>query len=244
MTDPSPAYLITGGTSGLGRAAAKRLSDDGARVWIAGTRQASVDETCTELGLTGGTECDVSDPAQVQALLSAATQDLGQLDGVFINAGIDGQGVPAAELEVDFFRRVLEVNVLGSFLIAKAVLPHLARGGAILFNASVNALRPELNYLDYNASKAAVASMTQSLAMELAPDGIRVNCVAPGYFPTRMTESFLSDPVSVAQALMLIPAGRVGDPAELADLVAYLLGPAPAFLTGTVIPIDGGRSIL
>ena len=117
----------------------------------------------------------------------AAREAMGGIDGVFVNAGIDGEGLPAAELDVSHFRRVLDVNVVGAFLVARTSLRGPEPPSSIVFNASVNALRPELNFLDYNASKAAVVSMAKSLALEVSARGVAVTALCPGYFPTRMT---------------------------------------------------------
>ncbi len=167
---------------------------------------------------------------------------MGRLDAVFVNAGIDGQGVPTLELDAKHFRRVLDVNVVGAFLVARAAARLLARPGAIVFNASVNALRPERDYADYNASKAAVVALAKTMAIELSGGGIAVTAICPGYFPTRMTAPYLADEGVRAELLAQIPAGRLGDPAEVAALVSFLVSPEAAYLTGGVITIDGGRS--
>lgn len=233
--------LISGGTSGIGYACAAHLAARGDRVWVLGS--ASVAAATAELPLAGGSACDVSDADAVGAAFDAAVAELGGLDGVFVNAGIDGLAVPAADLDVGHFRRVLEVNVIGAFLVARAGLKTLTRPGAIVLNASVNALRPERLFLDYNASKAAVVSMAKTMALEESGHGVTVTALCPGYFPTRMTVGYLADEATRAEIVQGIPAGRTGRLAEIAQVVDFLLSPAAAFMTGSVVSLDGGASI-
>ena len=185
----------------------------------------------------------MTDAAAVDAALDRAAGELGGLDGVFVNAGIDGQGLPATDLDLAQFRRVLDVNVIGAYLVARAALRHLARPGAIVFNASVSGLRPEPNFLDYNTSKAAVAMMAKSFALELSASGVSVTALCPGYFPTRMTAGYLADEPTRAEILSHIPAGRVGELGEIAAVVDFLLSPGAAYMTGSIVSVDGGSSI-
>jgi NAD(P)-dependent dehydrogenase (short-subunit alcohol dehydrogenase family) len=240
---PSRRTLISGGTSGIGRACAQYLASVGDQVWVLGTSQEGVNGARDEISLAGASVCDVSIESDVVAALDAARQVMGGIDGVFVNAGIDGQARPATELDVAHFRRVMDVNVVGAFLVARAALRGSPPPAAIVFNASVNALRPELNFLDYNASKAAVVSMAKSLAMEMSGQGVAVTVVCPGYFPTRMSAPYIDDPGTRTELLARIPAGRFGDLGEITALVDFLLGPQAAFMTGSVVSIDGGASI-
>ncbi len=240
--DKARRILVTGGTSGIGQAAATRLSVTDA-VWVLGSTEQSARAAGTEMGARGWSGADVADRESVDTAIESALAGLGGLDAVFINAGIDGQALPAAELTIEGFRRVLEVNVIGAFNVAQACLPYLSRPGTILFNASVNALRAESHFLDYNASKAAVVSMAQTMALELAAEGITVLSLAPGYFPSRMTSPYLDDPQIREELLQLIPARRFGSLDEIAEVVDFMLSPAARFMNGAVITIDGGRSI-
>ncbi len=236
-------YLITGGTSGIGLAVARHLHDAGHRVWVTGTSERTVDAALAEGVAIGGSPVDVTDRAAVDAAFDVAVAALGGLDGVFSNAGIDGEAKPAEQLDPEFFRRVLEVNVIGGLHVAQAAHRTLARPGSFVINASVNAQRPEAHFADYNASKSAVLALAKTLALEWSAEGLSVTSVCPGYFPSRMTAPYLEDPVVADELLGLIPANRFGTGREIGALLELLLGPDAGYLTGAAITIDGGRNI-
>lgn len=123
------------------------------------------------------------------------------------------------------------------------MLPLLHRPGTIVFNASANALRPEARFADYNASKAAVASLAKTMALELSAEGVSVMAVCPGYFPSSMTAASMADPMIREELLARIPARRFGDLSEIAQLVSFLFSPAAAFMTGSLITIDGATTV-
>ncbi len=236
--------LVSGGTSGIGAGCAQMLAERGARVWILGSRPQTVERALADIpNLTGGSACDVTDADAVQEAVVAAADALGGLDGAFVNAGIDGVGVGVLELRASDLRRVLDVNAVGAFTVAREAAIAMTSGGAIVFNASVNALRPERLFADYNASKAAVLSLSQTMAIELASRGIVVNAICPGYIPTAMTKPYLEDPPTAAELLGEIPAGRFGTIEEVAELVCFLLSSNAGYMAGAVVSIDGGRVV-
>ena len=234
--------FITGGTSGIGKAVAARLSQS-ADVWIVGSRSEKVAAALAELPGVRGSVCDVSDQGQCIAAVAAANEALGGLDGAFINAGIDGQAVAGLDIDLAEFARLLSINLVGALGVAQALVPVLSRPGTLVFNASMNGVRPEALFADYNASKAGVISVAKTLALELGPQGISAIALCPGYFPTPMTQVYLEDPEISSELLAKVPLGRFGTLAEIGELVDFLLSPAARYLNGSVISPDGGVSI-
>ena len=236
-------YLITGGTSGIGETVARHLTGHGHTVWVTGTTADGVARAIHEQFATGGSVADVTVAETVEFAFAQACTELGSLHGAFLNAGIDGEAKPAAELDANNFARVLAVNTVGVLTSAQAAHRHLERPGQIVVNASVNALRPEALFADYNASKAATLSIAKSLALEWSAKGLGVVAICPGYFESRMTAPYLSDPAVVAELLHGVPARRFGVPNDIGSLLEFLLGPNASYLTGSTISLDGGRSL-
>ena len=198
---------------------------------------------------------DVTDPASIQAMLAQVMAEFGRVDILVNNAGAIFGPSPVAQMADDAWRRTLEVNATGVFLVTKAVLPAMIqgqRGGRIVNMSSLAAIRPRPYMAAYAASKAAVAALTQSLAQEVAQFGITVNAVLPGDIDTGMKqwgyqlEAMITqrpyDDV-VAAGVARIPAGRLGTPEDVAGLVAYLASSEASFITGQLFPVTGGREL-
>jgi NAD(P)-dependent dehydrogenase (short-subunit alcohol dehydrogenase family) len=250
--------LVTGGSSGIGLAAATRLVAEGASVVILARDQARIGEAVLALrevaAITGdvlgiepprveGASVDVMDEEGVRLAADAAAKLGDRLDIVVASAGMDGAAENAIDLSVEDFRTVLDVNVLGLFIAARAGaerMSHDHEGGAIVLVASVNGLIAEPEFADYNASKGGAVMLARSLAKDWAARGIRVNAICPGYVNTPMTAAYLADPPTAETILGRIPMGRVADPAEIAAVIAFLASDDASYVTGTAMVVDGG----
>jgi NAD(P)-dependent dehydrogenase (short-subunit alcohol dehydrogenase family) len=243
--------LITGGSRGIGRAAALLA---GARGWsvainYASNRQAA-EETAAAVRGAGGRAAimqgDVASEADVIAMFEAAERDLGPLDGVVVNAGIVAPGMKLAEMSTDRMRRVFEVNVLGAYLCAREAARRLPRskngkGGAIVLISSVAArLGSPFEYVDYAGSKAALDTLAIGLAKELGPEGVRVNAVRPGLIDTEIHAS-AGAPDRAARLAAAMPLGRAGTAEETGEAIIWLLSDASSYVTGAILDVAGGR---
>lgn len=242
VKDPG-RYLVTGGTSGIGRAVSGYLTGAGHWVWITGTSRSSLDPALAEGVAAGGSVCDVRDPQSVAQAFAQAQEAGGPLDAVFSNAGIDGQGVPAQDIDPAAFANVLAVNAIGTLVVAQAAFRSLKRPGRLVINASVNAVRNEVSFADYNASKAAALSLAETFAMEWASQGLTVTCVSPGYFPSAMTQPYLADPATREDLLRRTPIGRFGEGREMGRLIEFLLSRDSDYLNGANVTMDGGSHL-
>ena len=245
------AVVVTGGGHGIGRASALRFASEGARVAVVdlrGDQAGQVAEQCRAAGGDGlAYAADVSDPDQVAAVVERITADLGGIDVAHLNAGRLSAGsvleVPLAE-----WQRIFAVNVTGIFLVARAVIPVMraaASGGAIVTTGSISGMFGEPALAAYTASKAAVVNLTRQMAIDFARDGIRVNCVCPGWVDTGFNNpQFEHDGLSESDIeeliLRTVPMGRQGLPEEMAAAVAFLASSDASYITGQTLLVDGG----
>jgi len=244
-------FLITGGSSGIGRACALALGSEGAFVVVGGRRAQRLEEVVQRIQVTGGqahaVTGDVCDPATAPAWVRATVERFGALDGLVNTAGVIGNG-GIAEGTVAEWDRVMDANLRSVYLMTRAALPELAkRGGAIVNAGSVAGTRPYPNLGAYCVSKAGVRMLTQVAALEGAPHRVRVNAIEPGVVVTELhtvTNAVPDYPGFLERSKTTHPIGRVGNVEEVAELVLYLLSDAASWMTGASIPIDGGRALM
>lgn len=230
--------LVTGGLSGIGAAIAETLVRDGANV-IAADIGAPADATLVGEGLLPF-RVDVVDPASVTALITAARARFGRIDYLVTSAGV-GRDLPFLETPLAEFDRILAVNLRGTFLVAQATAREMARtgGGAIVTIGSVSGARGNIGRAAYGASKGAVATLSQVMAVELAAANIRVNCLAPGPVETPLVAE-MHDPSIRAAWSRVTPMHRYAAPSEIAAAACFLLSDAASFITGHILAADGG----
>jgi NAD(P)-dependent dehydrogenase (short-subunit alcohol dehydrogenase family) len=235
--------LVTGASSGLGVAFAEGLAEAGADVAICARRAEKLEETRSRVEATGrrcvAVPADVSKPEDCQRFVDAAVSELGRVDVLVNNAGV-GTAVPATREDPEEFRKVIDINLNGSYWMAQSFARAASEGGAIVNIGSVlgqsSAFLPQAAYA---ASKAAIIGLTRDLAQQwTGRKKIRVNALAPGFFPSEMTEQY---PEGYLEGLMVrVPAGRGGDPHELTAALIFLASDAASYVTGAVLPVDGG----
>ena len=235
--------ILTGGTGGIGRAIAKRLVDSGAIVTISGTKKTVLDEISSELSQNAFFLVnDLSESGAVETLLSFAYDKMGEVDILINNAGITRDGL-MVRMGDDDWLDVIAINLTAGFKLARGCLKSMMknRWGRIINISSVVGFTGNPGQANYAASKAGIIGMTKSLAAEVASRNITVNCIAPGYIKTAMTESLTEKQTS--ELLKLVPSGRMGVPEDIAASVLYLSSEEASYLTGQTIHINGGLAM-
>ncbi len=235
--------IVTGASSGLGARFARVLQAAGASVIASARRADRLDALAGQLDGLVAHPCDVADDAACATLVGAAVERFGRLDVLVNNAGV-GNPMPAEDEPVDHFRRVVDVNLNALFLLSQLVAkPMLAAGsGSIVNIASMLGLvaSAPVKQASYCASKGAVVNLTRELGAQWARKGVRVNAIAPGWFPSEMTGEMFGDEASLDFGRRNAPMGRAGADHELAGALLFLAGDASSYVTGQTIPVDGG----
>lgn len=232
--------IVTGGASGIGLATAKKLLSEGAKVVLVDWNL-DVSDIARSLNKDAmGIKCDVSSEEDVKKCVSEVIEKFGHIDYLVANAGIGGGPNKAHEVSLEEWNKVIAVNQTGIFLMNKYVISEMLKsgGGAIVNTSSMYGLVGTTMSFAYSASKGAINQMTRSLALTYARDNIRVNAIAPGYVDTPILASVPKD-MKDAMANQL-PIGRLGEDTEIANLICYLLSDNATFITGAIVPIDGG----
>ncbi|MCU0482105.1 MAG: glucose 1-dehydrogenase [Anaerolineae bacterium] len=241
--------IITGSTRGIGQAIAERFAQAGAKVVISSRKQDACDATAKELTDKGYDAIAIAahngDKSALQNLVAKTIEHFGTLNILVNNAATNPHFGQMMDAEDSMWQKTIEVNIMGNFWLTQAAVKHMRTigGGKIINVASVNGLRPGAFQGIYSMTKAAVISMTKTLAMELAGDNIQVNAIAPGLIKTKFAQAIWDNESLHEGVVGRTPMGRIGEPDEIAGVAMYLASPASSFATGQVFVVDGGITI-
>ncbi|WP_157215222.1 glucose 1-dehydrogenase [Flavisphingomonas formosensis] len=240
--------LVTGAGSGIGRATAELFAARGAKVVVSDVSAKAGEETVAQIKAKGGeasfVACDVSDEAQVKAMVAHAVSTYGRLDHAVNNAGIDPELVPEAEWRLDHFDKIMGVNVRGVFLCMKEEIAQMLKqgGGTIVNIGSFASYAGVVNKPAYSASKHAVLGMTKASALQYGKQGIRINAICPGGVKTAIMNDNIGNNFAEGEKMVAAnhPVGRVSEPSEIGEAVLFASGPGAAFMIGHGLLVDGG----
>jgi NAD(P)-dependent dehydrogenase (short-subunit alcohol dehydrogenase family) len=241
--------VVTGASRGIGQAIAEQYAQSGAKVVVSSRKQDGLDEVAAGIKAKGGEALPVAahngDKSALQALVKAAVSAYDRVDILVNNAATNPHFGTLLEAEDSMWQKTIEVNIMGAVWLTQAAVPVMraSGGGKIVNVASINGLRPGRMQGIYSMTKAAIISLTQTLAMELASDNIQVNAIAPGLIQTKFARVIWENETLLDTILAQTPAGRIGTPEDLAGIALYLASPASAYTTGQVFVIDGGATI-
>lgn len=246
MSTPKKVAIVTGGGSGLGFAIAEKFTGNGITTIIAGRNIEKLQTAKEQLGdLCFPIACDLTNLASIPAFVEAVLQRFGQIDILVNNAGIN-QKKEFTDVTDEEFQNVITTNVCAVFSLSREVVKHmLERGSGNIINiSSMAALYGIPKVIAYTASKTAIDGMTKAMAVELSPKGIRVNAIAPGFIYSAMTEKALnSDPERKAKVFGRTPMGHMGQPNDIGEAALFLASDAAKYITGVILPVDGGNSV-
>lgn len=238
--------IVTGGASGLGLATTKKLVENNIRTIIIGRNEQNLTEVAASLGeLCSYKVFDLAELKGIPQLVNTITEEFGQIDILVNNAGIN-QKKPFTEVTDDDFQRIIQTNLLSVFALSREVVKVMLKqkSGCIISISSMAAQYGIPYVIAYTAAKTAIEGMTKAMAVELSPEGIRVNCVAPGFIATNMSAKALdSDPQRKQKVLSRTPMGKLGEPDDVAGAILYLTSDAAKYVTGVILPVDGGNSV-
>ncbi len=250
MSDPfnltGKVAIVTGASRGIGKAIAGQLARAGCAVVVASRQQAALDEVAAEIKATGGRALGIAahngDKAALRRLVERTTAQFRRLDILVNNAATNPHFGSILEADDSYWRKTLDVNLLGNVWLTQAAVRAMRKngGGKIINVASIVGLKPGRYQGIYSISKAAIISLTQTLAQELGADNIQVNAIAPGLIQTKFAQALWGNPDLLGQVLAQTPVGRIGQPQDIAGLALLLASSAADFTTGAVFVVDGG----
>ena len=241
--------LVTGATRGIGFAVARALSARGSRVIITGRKAETLDAAVESLRVTGaearGIVCHQGDAVAIDEMFRQLDEEAVQLDGVVVNAATNPVMGPILDVDLEAWRKILDVNLTGSLLTAREAIRRMIprRTGSVVFMASIAGIEPIAGLGAYSVSKAGLLGLMRALAREVGPTEVRVNAIAPGLVETRFAAALFQNQAAYDAIISRIPLGRHGQPEDIAGVAAFLVSDAAAYVTGQTIVVDGGGRV-